>query len=81
MFVASTVIRIIDCITNDGDDVGKPCVFPFIYQSTQTGLTQTYYACTKQDDSKNWCATEVDSNGVRVYGKWGYCSPNCEVYK
>ena len=72
--MALTVIQIIDCIANGGDNlenVGKPCVFPFIYEN------QTYYTCTRKGSDKDWCAIEVDSNGIRIYGKWGYCSPNC----
>ena len=72
--VALNVIRIVDCITNGGDqpeNVGKQCVFPFIYENI------TYHTCTRKDSDKDWCAIEVDSNGVRIYGKWGYCSPNC----
>jgi len=47
-------------------------VFPFIYNSV------TYHHCLyKQSNGKTWCYTEVDSNGVGVAGKWGYCNSNC----
>ena len=43
------------------------CVFPFIYKSV------TYHSCTRKDSGSDWCYTKVDSNGVGVSGKWGYC--------
>ena len=26
---------------------------------------------------QKWCYTEVDSNGLGIPGKWGFCSPDC----
>ena len=49
----------------------KPCVFPFIYKSV------AYDGCTLRDSKKFWCYTEVDSNGIGVWGKWGYCGSFC----
>ena len=65
-------IGILVCSTNGGNEVNKDCVFPFIYESLQ------YHACTKTDSKKDWCYTKVDSNGVGIYGKWGYCNSQCK---
>jgi len=61
------------CMTNGGNEVNKACIFPFIYGS------HTYETCTKKDSDKEWCYTEVDSNGIGVYGKYGYCDSNCKT--
>ena len=63
--------RILVCKTDGGNDVNKPCVFPFIYKSV------VYDVCTERDREKYWCYTEVDSNGFGVSGKWGYCGDFC----
>ena len=59
-------------MTNGGNEVNKPCIFPFHYG------VRTYETCTKKDDEKDWCFTEVDTNGVGIRGKWGYCNQNCK---
>ena len=59
-------------MTNGGNEVNKACVFSFIYGSHK------YETCTKKDSDKDWCYTEVDSNGVGVHGQWGYCDSNCK---
>ena len=45
------------------------CVFPFVFKHA------VYRKCTKAHATKLWCATEVDSDGNYLYGKWGYCDP------
>ena len=53
-------------------DAGETCVFPFVFNGT------LYNGCTRVDN-KNvaWCATAVDTKGVRVAGRWGNCEPGC----
>jgi len=48
-----------------------PCVFPFRYNDV------TYTSCTTIDRGQPWCATETDSSGSFVPGRWGYCPQNC----
>ena len=45
----------------------RECIFPFIYGG------QTYTDCTWDDNDWEWCAFEVDADGVMVQDKWGYC--------
>ena len=47
----------------------EKCIFPFTYK----GLTHN--SCTKADSENGayWCATEVQSNGKVVNGKWEDC--------
>lgn len=63
------------CLTVGGDDVGSPCVFPFIYHD------RSYSKCTlsNADDGLAWCSTKVDAEGAHVggEGKWGQCSQDC----
>ena len=33
--------------------------------------------CTKQEWDKFWCATDTDTEGTFVDGKWGECGENC----
>ena len=51
----------------------KWCVFPFIYSG------KTYEECTVDDseNSKPWCAYEVDDQRNVVRGKWADCNPEC----
>ena len=51
----------------------KWCVFPFIYSG------KTYEECTVDDseNSKPWCAYEVDEQRNVVRGKWADCNPEC----
>lgn len=48
------------------DKKGVPCHFPFIYRGVE------YNACTNTAYYKDWCSTEVDSNGNDI-GQWGIC--------
>ena len=60
--------------------MNKPCVFPFLYGRGDFGIgiqPLWYFFCTDADSEKCWCYTEVDSNGVGVPGKWGYCGEPC----
>ena len=46
------------------------CVFPF----KDSGKTCSGPKCCKTDgDSRAWCSTKVDSNGVHVNGYYKYC--------
>jgi len=47
---------------------GKTCVFPFKYKDVE------YYQCTYADSPLAWCATETDSSGNVITGKWDDCS-------
>ena len=56
------------CVTKDGPDPKKPCVFPF----NDRGLSHS--KCTKgTSGGKPWCPTEVDERGYYLDGKWGNC--------
>jgi len=44
------------------------CVFPFYYPKTK----KTYKACTADDHTEAWCATQVDSKGAYI-GEWENC--------
>ena len=61
------------CKTTSGPDVvGRACVFPFIYRGDM------YKECIAKDNFGNlWCATQVDSQGNYMDGKWGNCSLGC----
>ena len=59
------------CYVVNGQNIGKPCIFPFIFDS------QAYVSCknSSQYPGKKWCATQVDSAGD---GKdFGYCNEDC----
>lgn len=63
---------LVPCLTNEGSESNKPCVFPFIYMGVK------YETCTMKNDlSKQWCSTKVDSNGHHTWGHWGYCNEHC----
>ena len=51
----------------------KDCIFPFKFKG------KTYASCTKDHTTNNkaWCATEVDSTGTVIDGKWGDCDSSC----
>lgn len=51
----------------------EPCVFPFVYDGND------YDSCTSVDAAEGavWCATQVDSNGTVLDGRWGDCSVGC----
>ena len=56
------------CVTKDGPDPKKPCVFPF----EDRGLSHS--KCTKgTSGGKPWCPTEVNKLGYYMDGKWGNC--------
>lgn len=59
------------CVTVDGEDVGRACQFPFIYEDTE------YDGCIYWDMDYFWCSTENDENGVTLANKWGFCSNAC----
>ena len=44
-------------------------------------MTYTRCPVDPQDDSKHWCSTRVDRNGVHVPNvrQWGHCGPNCPL--
>ena len=50
---------------------GNICYFPFKYKG------ETHSKCSKADSESPWCATEVDSNGDVIHGKWADCNPGC----
>ena len=66
----------IECKTIGG---GNPpirnalCVFPFKHDG------YTFEGCTTYGYDSAWCATEVDSEGEMIKGKWGICRPGCPV--
>merc|ERR1712154_680300 len=51
------------CVTG----TGSTCVFPFKYKDVE------YYECTYAESPLPWCATQTDSSGSVVTGKWGDC--------
>ena len=51
--------------------------FPFWHRDDPILEPLGYSFCTSVDSEKCWCYTEVDSNGVGVPGKWGYCGEAC----
>merc|ERR1712180_308761 len=64
------------CLTSaDSEDPEKECIFPFTFNNF------TYYGCPTDpnDESKRWCSTSTDENGVHVTGDgtWGYCTSGC----
>ena len=59
------------CKTTGENQLDTMCVFPFSYKGT------VYERCITVDDVTPWCATEVDSFGYHVDGKWGYCGVGC----
>ena len=60
-----------DCLTTSG----KQCKFPFSYKGV------LHHQCTKEDNKKLWCSTQVDENGDFIYGHWGNCGPFCRSGK
>ena len=66
----------IDCRTIGGPvGPGSQCQLPFIFQGT------TYFGCPVDlvDNTKTWCSTKIDENGVHVSGQgaYGFCSSTC----
>ena len=69
-------LRTCGCFTNVHTQNGverKDCIFPFKFKG------KIYASCTKDHfaSGKAWCATEVDSTGTVVDGKWGECDSRC----
>lgn len=63
-----------ECLTipdesRTGFESNKPCIFPFI------GDGKTYNGCADVGPYKNFCATQVDSNGIAK--KFGTCGNGC----
>merc|ERR1712156_542116 len=59
------------CLTaKDSVDPEKECVFPFTHNNI------TYNGCPTDpdDETKRWCSTKTDENGVHVKESWGYCT-------
>ena len=57
-----------------------------IHDWTYSANSKSYYGCTRDthdgsNDSKEWCATEVDKDGIYQSGsgKWKYCDADCHV--
>lgn len=50
--------------TQDGNADGKPCVFPFTFES------RSYSACTTdgRSDGYRWCATTASYDQDKLYG-------------
>ena len=65
------------CSTVSGPNPNQKCVLPFKHD----GVTYTRCPVDPQDDSKHWCSTRVDRNGVHVPNvrQWGHCGPNCPL--
>ena len=40
-------------------------------------MGETYTKCSKADAGVPWCATDVDSDGDVIHGKWADCNPGC----
>ena len=60
------------CITESGQDVGKPCLFPFEYKGI------LFSECPRvANDDKSWCSTDNHDNGTSR--NWGYCGLNCPM--
>ena len=61
----------------DSDDPEKECVFPFTHDNV------TYYGCPVDpiDETKRWCSTKTDENGLHIANKgaWGYCTSDCKA--
>ena len=64
------------CLTSvDSEAPETECIFPFTFNNF------TYHGCPTDpyDETKRWCSTKTDENGVHVSsnGTWGYCTPGC----
>ena len=57
-----------ECITIDGPQRNKPCMFPFIFQDRIVKSCITGHKRTKP-----WCSTTT----IYESGNWGYCSDAC----
>jgi len=68
------------CVAYGGPGAGQTCKFPFTYDHVK------YFGCAvrKQGDSKGWCSTKLDVNGIHVIGPLddkfkyvGFCDKSC----
>ena len=65
------------CLTSAYSEApNTECVFPFTFKNF------TYNGCPTDpnDESKRWCSTKTDENGVHITGggNWGHCTPGCQ---
>lgn len=63
------------CLTTAESVVSETkCVFPFIHDDV------AYYGCVIDpiDETKRWCSTKTEENGLHINGNWGYCPPSCK---
>ena len=65
------------CLTSkDSRAPEAECIFPFTYNNF------TYTGCPTDpvDQTKRWCSTKTDINGVHIVGNstWGYCTSGCK---
>ena len=66
------------CTTDSGKESNKTCIFPFITHGIM------FNSCTlsfSPDDTKAWCATEVDGSDKHILPKFGFCEPACQPKK
>merc|ERR550519_1558321 len=62
------------CLTEGGNIVGAPCVFPFRHRGV------TYNSCTYAGGfDKPWCSTATDRRGNHILGNFGDCNSACPV--
>ena len=64
------------CLTSaDSEDPEKECIFPFTFNNF------TYNGCPTDpnDETKRWCSTKTDEDGIHVTGdgNWGHCTSGC----
>ena len=63
-----SILIIGSCLTDGDLGSAKPCHFPFEFEG------KIYYSCTKNGNTRNWCATETPFTW-----RWGYCSDQCPL--
>ena len=64
------------CLTSvESVDPEKECIFPFTFNNF------TYNGCPSDplDNTKRWCSTKTDKDGLHRSGSdnWGYCTSGC----
>ena len=64
-----------ECITISGVQIGKRCIFPFIFKN------KMYNSCTRDGDPNNkpWCSVKVDNTNTHIQGNWGHCNEFCPI--